>query len=153
MSSALIDLLKDIPLSAVLKEKVTTFEAKAAEFKVKAAEFETERDILQGKVLNAEKVIYELTAEIEDLKQKLTKATTPPPRLDEKGDQLLKAIAEHKDMRFSIFNFQQRLPLAKVELDYYWEELRLRKFITSNDKIHHTMTQTGRRYAMDHLSD
>jgi chromosome segregation ATPase len=146
MSSALIDLLKDIPLSSVLKEKVASFEAKAAEL-------ETERDILHGKVRNSENVIYELKQEIDDLKRKLAEATTPPPRLDEKGEQLLKAIAEHKDMRFSIFNFQQRLPLTKVELDYYWEELRERKFITSKDNINHTMTQTGRRYSMDHLSE
>ncbi len=143
MSSAVMELLKDIPLSAVLKEKLATWEAKASEL-------ETERDILQSKLRNAESHIYQLKQEIEHLQRRLAEATAEPERLHEKAETILKAFAEHSESRLTKRHISTEL--LKVELDYYWDDLKKHKFIEAPQPPYHSLTQKGRKYVMDHLS-
>ncbi len=143
--SLLSDLLKEIPTGSVMKVRLEEAEAKFNAL-------ETERDILDGKLRNAENLLGELNGEIDKLRHKLSEATTPPAKLGEKGDHLLKAIVKLDKTRFSIHSLRD-LNLTKVEVDYYWQHLKDRKFLITSDNIQHTLTQPGRKYAMDHLSD
>jgi len=50
----ILDLLKEIPLSAVLKEKLTDFEKENISLKKKVSDLETENSVLKGKLEQSE---------------------------------------------------------------------------------------------------
>jgi len=97
----ILDLLKDIPLSAVLKEKLSTaesqfrdsqaqvslLEGKAFHLECKITELEAENAALKAEVQQADLKCQQLEQQIEDLSHK-----PEPPPLDETHKRLLAAL-------------------------------------------------------------
>ena len=149
MSSWIADLVKDIPLSTVLKEKLETVQAKVDTL-------ETERDILSANLRSKESEVDQLKREINDLKHELEIASAQPDRLHENAEKILKVFASHNESRISQEQVAAYAGVPSVQFEYYWDDLKEQKFIewvSGNTRGYHyySLTQRGRKYVMDHL--
>lgn len=136
----LIDLLKEIPLSAVLKEKIADVEAKYAAS-------DTENAILKDDLHQANMLIAELKQQVKEL--------THIEDLNETELKLLNHVANVDYTRavpsFLRINFFPDLTLARVE--YHLERLNQLSYVRSGFVdhlgIHFAVTQSGRKLLLE----
>jgi chromosome segregation ATPase len=140
----LLDTLKEIPLSAVLKEKIAAIEDKYA-----AAE--TQNKILEGDLRKANAHITELTQENQRLKQQVEELTHKDD-LDDLELQLLIAIA---NLNYDIAvpdTFGRGFDVSKARFEYHLQRLEDLGYVNggmSDDYgTHYAVTQDGRVFLL-----
>jgi chromosome segregation ATPase len=136
--SWITDLLKEVPLSAVLKEKIATIEAKYAAT-------ETENAILKDDLRDAK-------AEIAKLKKQAEELAHTDDDLHETERDLLTAIAElDKDARGDIL--AAALKLHPQRADFHLHKLKESGYVGSvsfGDSPRYYLHQKAREYLISH---
>jgi DNA-binding transcriptional ArsR family regulator len=134
----LLDILKDIPLSANLQEKLRTLEAKYGAL-------ETENAILKDDLRKAQ-------GESQRLKDKIDRAAHTSD-LDDTKLAILKTLAQH-DGSLYIYDLESFLQLQLTHLEYHLHELKeqgciekLRPMITRPDV--YRLRQKGRQFVVE----
>jgi chromosome segregation ATPase len=112
--SWIIDLLKEIPMTAVLKEKITTIEAKNAAT-------ETENAILKDDLREAKAEIQKLKNQVEELSH--------TDDLDQTAITILQLLAEHEQPYAESLEHALQMPLAKIK--FYLGQLTDQGYIRS----------------------
>jgi predicted RNase H-like nuclease (RuvC/YqgF family) len=138
----LFGLLKEIPLSAVLKEKITSIEAKHAAI-------DTENAILKDDLRHAKTEIAKLTKQVEQLSHK---EEPPHVELDDTEIDLLKLIADlGYDNSTTEMIRLNRKQIPEQKLEYHLERLVQAGFILNVIYLPEAgwffaMTQEGRTF-------
>jgi predicted RNase H-like nuclease (RuvC/YqgF family) len=140
--SLLADILKEIPLSSVLREKISTIEAENAAL-------QTENAILKDDVRQLKAENHRLKNEVEEL--------TNPLELDEAKTQLLAMLVEHPSL--NLYEFLHLLEIERVHLQYHLQELLTQGYVAKRrgPSFPHLptylLTQKGRKYVLEnHLA-
>lgn len=131
----IIDLLKDIPLSAVLKEKITTMEYENASLKTEIA------------ILKDEK--RELEAQNKRLKDEIDRLTHTF-NLEEEEIKILAHVGKSNES-FDIAGIAYAVELNSVKAKYFVEELRNKEFVSPaasrrGQPARYRLAQKGREY-------
>lgn len=129
------DLLKEIPLSAVLREKVLNLESENAAL-------QTENAILKGEIRKSQAENKRLTEEINRLTLKV--------ELEETEIKILVHAGKSTDS-FDVERVASTLQLKPVEVKYFVEELRKKGFVAPASFIRgqpprFRLDQKGREY-------
>jgi predicted transcriptional regulator len=134
----LTDILKEVPLSAVLKEKITAIEAENGALKTEVA-------ILKDDLREAQAENKRLKDEIERLTHK--------DDLDETATKALTYLVQHESNFPMDSDLASALRTDTTRARYYAAQLEERGYITVKDHAgimqRYTLTQKGRRYAID----
>jgi predicted RNase H-like nuclease (RuvC/YqgF family) len=136
--SLLTDILKEIPLSAVLREKISALEAQNAEL-------QTEIAILKDDLRQAKTENKRLKSEIQQI--------THPVDLDEAKTQLLIILAK-RTKQISVYEFLKTVEIERVHLEYHLYELMRQGYVTATppkfpDPQYFLLTQKGREYLLE----
>ncbi len=145
---AILDLLKDIPLSAVLKEKIAGLEAKLGAT-------ETENSILQGDLRKARVQIDQLQAEIKSLKEQMVNTANVPSQLDKVAHEILMLFGKLGDKEISKEWIVHSIGGDANTANYYFDDLEENKYIeygsfNMDEEVPYHLTQKGRKYVIDH---
>lgn len=143
--SWIADLLKDIPLSVVLKEKISLIELKFNECEKKSALLDAENEKLKITLLEAQK-------ENEILKTQL-RINTEGDNLDENALQVLKLLSQN-DGELNLWELEENIQLSKIQLKTSLDFLEQHNFIESRlvsyaKPLNYKLTQKGRKFALD----
>jgi regulator of replication initiation timing len=114
----IFDFLKDIPLSAVLREKLKDVEAEVAKLRT---ESQTLREQLESKTKEA----TALTDQVQVLTERLV--PTGASKLHEIEERLLLMLADHDELREDVA--AQLAQAGRQVVVYHFEELRRRNFV------------------------
>ena len=94
--------------------------------------------------------------EIQDLKRRLEEATAPPAKPHKKAEEILRGFAAHSGSHLVKSHVTGRTELPVVEFDYFWDELLAQNLIArvpGHNGIYFSLSQAGRKYVMDNLSE
>ena len=143
--SWIADLLKDIPLSVVLKEKISLIELKFEECEKKSALLQTENEKLKVTLLEAQK-------ENEILKTQL-RIDAESENLDENALQIIRLLSQ-KDGRQNLWELEEEIQLSKLQLQHSLDFLEQHSFLESRfvgytKPTTYELTQKGRKYALE----
>ena len=132
------DILKDIPLSANLQEKLRTLEAKFAAL-------ETENAILKDDLRKAQVENKRLKAEID--------RATPKPDLDESMRRILAVLAQQSEA-VDTDTLVRALQLHPTKLEYYLHKLEEDEYIYGNHYYtgypsEYGLNQKGREFVIE----
>lgn len=136
--SLLGDILKEVPLSLVLREKIAALEMQNAELK-------TEIAILKDDLRQAKQENHRLKNEIQEF--------THPVDLDEAKTQLLVMLAERS--RLTLYEFLHFLEIERVHLEYHLQELIRQHYVVQRrgpsfpHLPNYLLTQKGREYLIE----
>lgn len=137
------DLLKDIPLSSVLKEKIATFEEENATLKQENASLKDDIRALTTKVQKLEAEVVSLKDEIKTLAQ--------PDTVPDEQVKILAYLADEGALHFRD-SMAINLHLNHARLDYFLEKLKEREYVswiggsTAGESIRYFLTPKGRDY-------
>lgn len=134
----LLDILKDIPLSANLQEKLRTLEAKYAAL-------ETENAILKDDLREAQR-------ENQRLKDKIDHAAQTS-NLDDTKIAILKTLAQH-DGSLYIYDLESFLQLQLTHLEYHLHELKEQGYVEKRRPVItrpdvYCLRQKGRQFVVE----
>lgn len=127
---ALFDILKDIPLSSVLKERIATFEDENAALKTEVA------------ILKDDK--HQLEAENQRLKEQIQRLTHKDD-LEETERRLLVLLAKGEHQFTS--QIAESLGLPEPKIEYYIQEMVTNGYL--EDRFAYPVAQKGRKYLID----
>jgi DNA-binding MarR family transcriptional regulator len=133
---AIADLLKDIPLAAVLREKVLNLESENASLQTEVASLKD--DLRQAK------------AEVVKLKNEIDRLTHTD-NLHETEIKILAYLADENTINFND-SMLLGLRLDQTRLDYFLERLRKQEYISYiggssvGEAVSYFLTQKGREY-------
>ncbi len=136
--SLLSDILKEVPLSSVLKEKITDLEAKNAAL-------ETEVAILKDELRKAKQEIAVLRADISE-RDKVSF------EIDDTAQNILKLLAQH-NVDIPEDYLANALQIHPTRLSYYLTEMETADYVhqsvyTDGTPSEYSLTQKGRKYAL-----
>ncbi len=139
------DLLKDIPLSVVLKEKISLIELKFEESEKKVALLETENANLNIRLLESQK-------ENEILRTQL-RVDTESENLDENALQIIRLLSQKGGKR-NLWQMEEEIQMPKIQLQYSLAFLEQHSFLESYFRDYtkpttYELTQKGRKFALD----
>ncbi|MBI3652559.1 MAG: hypothetical protein HY231_16175 [Acidobacteria bacterium] len=168
--SWIIDLLKDIPQSAVLKEKIALVDFKLAETEKELLLCEQMRTADAARIKEIETQLQEANIRIQQLEQEITvvrnekqqlqaesyktqKLTHTENLLDEKKQQILLALHQHQSL--AIREMASVTQMQVTELEFNVEELRKERYITYAQRRvgqpkKYKLDQEGRKYLIEH---
>lgn len=143
--SWIADLLKDIPLSVVLKEKISLIELKFEECEKKSALLQTENEKLKITLLEAQK-------ENEILKIQL-RIDVESENLDENALQIIRLLSQ-KDGERNLWELEEEIQMPKIQLQYTLVFLEQHNFLESRFVSYtkptaYNLTQKGRKFTLD----
>jgi response regulator of citrate/malate metabolism len=140
----IFDILKEIPLSANLSEKIKTFEARNGEL-------ETENTILQKKLDKAELQIKQLETEITQLKNTVERFTKITPEPNDVELQIITLLAQQNTQYSSNF-LSEMLHIHPTKCDFHLAQLVQKGYV---NEIHYpyeindfALTDEGKEYAV-----
>jgi hypothetical protein len=144
------DLLKEVPLSAVLKEKLLDAEAKYAAS-------ETQVSLLEIDLKKANIQIKELQAENQRLKDEINTFSQAPPELHETAQKILRVFASHNVDRLGKNALLNLVQANQIEVNYYLDELEENGYLepagfNRGEGGAYRLGQKGRKYLMEHPS-
>lgn len=144
---ALFDLLKEIPLSGVLKEKIAALEAKHASV-------ETELAIKKDDLREAQAENKKLQAEVVKLKDEINRLAQEPD-LHETEIKILVRLADPRGANYEE-SIAADLRLHPTRLDYYLQSLSEKDYIYSvsimlaDEPTEYHLDQKGREFLIKH---
>ena len=136
--SLLSDILKEVPLSSVLKEKIADLEAKNAAL-------ETEVAILKDELRKAKQEISVLRADINERDKVIFE-------IDDTAQKILTVLAKH-NVDFPEDYLVDALQIHPTRLSYYLGELKKAGYVHESiggygDPSEYSLTQKGKQYAL-----
>lgn len=142
MASLILEILKDIPVSAAMKERILALESENQSVK-------TERDLLAIQARQNEKLIDDLNREIAELKSEVHRLTVPTGKLSAWSSEVLKMFASSNESNIALSELFNASDLTRLQFDYAIDDLRQRNLIRSagyatlNSAVYR-LTQLGR---------
>ena len=147
----LTDLLADIPLSVVLKEKFSIIELKFLDAEKKIALLEGEKLVLTEKVKNLEIQLLEAQKENEILKTQL-RVNAESENLDSYALQVIGEIAKHE--KLTVPELERQLTLSRTQIEYTTQNLIKHKILQCRasqrgSPTPYSLTLKGNKLALD----
>ena len=138
------DLIKEIPLSSVLKEKMATIEEKYKELETKCSDLETENGDLKKQLSDAKTKINALEQQIVNL--------TQIDDLDEIQKQVLRCLANFSDS-LEVEFIAQETQIHKVRIENSLDKLKSSKYVVlernHSGDLCYQLTPKGREYCIE----
>ena len=123
------DILKEIPLSAVLREKIINLETKMSVLEAENATLKTENLTLKNENSDLKALIENLRQEIQRRDDVIQKEKSQGSSFDDIHIKILSYLLLSNDREYSSDNISRSLKLNPQTVKLHIEELKLRKMI------------------------
>lgn len=146
MGSVILDILKDIPVSAAMKERILALEHENETVR-------TERDLLALQVRRDEKVIDDLNREIAELKSQVHRLTIPSGPLSDFSSKVLRMFGSSTESSVALSDLFETSGLTRLQFDFAIDDLRQRNLIRQasyalRSSLVYGLTPHGREFVL-----
>lgn len=150
--SWIADLLKDIPLSVVLKEKISLLEMKFADLENENAILREKNALLTQENTILKTQLLEAQQQNEVAEGKL-RIDAESENLDENAIQVIRLLSQKGGTR-SFWELEEQLQMPKIQLQFSLDFLEQHNFLESRFVSYtkpttYELTQKGRKFALD----